>query len=68
MRMRNKTVPWWAAAAVAVLLLLRLMWPGLFSELRGLLVDERGEAAARAVFRQYAEQEKSGAVRVFGGD
>ena len=68
MRMENKIRRWWAAAVAAGLLLLRLVWPGLFSGLRGLMVDERGAQAARAVFRQYTDQESGGAVRVFEED
>jgi hypothetical protein len=57
-----------AAGAAAGLLLLRLVWPGLFTAVRGLLVDERGDEVVRAVFRQYAELPDDGAVRVFGED
>lgn len=54
---------------VALLLMLRLLCPGLFLGLRQVLVDPRGEAAARAAFRAWegAGDLRDGTVPVWGG-
>ncbi len=60
MKLRNR-LGWLAAAG---LLALRLLAPGALRAARGLLMNDRGEAAADAVFRAFAGD--GGAVRVFG--
>ena len=60
MKLRNR-LGWLAAAG---LLALRLLAPGALRAARDLLMNDRGEAAADAVFRAFAGD--GGAVRVFG--
>lgn len=59
-----------AGAAATGILLLRLLWPGVFGGIRDLLVDRRGDEAVRAVFQAWQDGKdlRSGAVRVFGED
>lgn len=60
MKLRNR-LGWLAAAG---LLTLRLLAPGPLRAARGLLMNERGEDAAAAVFRALAGN--GGTVHVFG--